>query len=141
MENMIDGVSIRGLFKQTGRGKEVDKCNKRLQEVADGYTQSRFYAGIAWQVEKSGETIAQGTSGTSDEAGKTPLTDDGIFRIYSMTKPIVSMDRYMPVKEAEEFMKKKKLRHLAVTEDDEIVGILSVKDLVSCYSKSFRMVE
>ena len=58
-----------------------------------------------------------------------------------MTKPILSMDRYMPVKEAEEFMKKKKIRHLAVTEGDEIVGILSVKDLVSCYSKSFRMVE
>jgi len=58
-----------------------------------------------------------------------------------MTIPILSMDRYMPVKEAEEFMKKKKIRHLAVTEEDEIVGILSVKDLVSCYSKSFRMVE
>jgi signal-transduction protein with cAMP-binding, CBS, and nucleotidyltransferase domain len=58
-----------------------------------------------------------------------------------MTKPILSMDRYMPVKEAEEFMKKKNIRHLAVTEEDKIVGILSVKDLVSCYSKSFRMVE
>ncbi len=58
-----------------------------------------------------------------------------------MTKPILTMDRYMPVKEAEEFMKKKNIRHLAVTEGGEIVGILSVKDLVSCYSKSFRMVE
>ena len=58
-----------------------------------------------------------------------------------MTKPVISMDRYMPVEEAEEFMKKKKIRHLAVTEEGEIVGILSVKDLVSCYSKSFRMVE
>jgi len=58
-----------------------------------------------------------------------------------MTIPILSMDRYMPIQEAEEFMKKKNIRHLAVTEEDEIVGILSVKDLVSCYSKSFRMVE
>ncbi len=58
-----------------------------------------------------------------------------------MTKTILSMDRYMPVGEAEEFMKKKNIRHLAVTEEGEIVGILSVKDLVSCYSKSFRMVE
>ncbi len=58
-----------------------------------------------------------------------------------MTKPILSMDRYMPIQEAEEFMKKKNIRHLAVTEEDKIVGILSVKDLVSCYSKSFRMVE
>ncbi len=58
-----------------------------------------------------------------------------------MTKSILTMDRYMPVKEAEEFMKEKNIRHLAVTEEDKIVGILSVKDLVSCYSKSFRMVE
>ncbi len=58
-----------------------------------------------------------------------------------MTQPILSMDRFMPVIEAEEFMKKKNIRHLTVTEDDEIVGMLSVKDLVSCYSKSFRMVE
>ncbi len=58
-----------------------------------------------------------------------------------MTKPILTMDRYMPVKEAEEFMKEKNIRHLAVTEEDKIVGILSVKDLVACYSKSFRMVE
>ena len=58
-----------------------------------------------------------------------------------MTTPIISMDRYMPVIEAEEFMKNKKIRHLVVTEEDEVVGILSVKDLVSCYAKSFRMVE
>ena len=58
-----------------------------------------------------------------------------------MTQPIFTMDRYMPVEEAEEFMKNRKIRHLAVTEADDIVGMLSVKDLVSCYSKSFRMVE
>ncbi len=58
-----------------------------------------------------------------------------------MTQPIFTMDRYMPVEKAEEFMKNRKIRHLAVTEGDDIVGMLSVKDLVSCYSKSFRMVE
>jgi len=58
-----------------------------------------------------------------------------------MTQPILTMDRYLPVKEAEEFMKKKNIRHLAVTEENEIVGVLSVKDLVACYSKSFRMIE
>ena len=58
-----------------------------------------------------------------------------------MTKPLLSMDRYFPVEEAEEFMQKHKIRHLAVTEEDEIVGMLSVKDLVSCYSKAFKMAE
>jgi len=58
-----------------------------------------------------------------------------------MTTPILSMDRYLPVDQANEFMCKHKIRHLAVTEEDEIVGIISVKNLVSYYAKSFRMVE
>jgi signal-transduction protein with cAMP-binding, CBS, and nucleotidyltransferase domain len=58
-----------------------------------------------------------------------------------MTQPVFSMDRYIPVEEAEEFMKNKGIRHLAITEEDEIVGMLSIKDLVSCYSKAFKMTE
>lgn len=55
--------------------------------------------------------------------------------------PIMSMDRYMPIEEANQFMHKNKIRHMAVTDDEKIVGVLSVKDLVSYYSKDFRMQE
>jgi len=58
-----------------------------------------------------------------------------------MTKPILTMDRYLPVEQANKFMYEKKIRHLAVTEEDKIIGILSMKDLVSYYSKNFRMQE
>ena len=58
-----------------------------------------------------------------------------------MTKPILTMDRYLPVEEANKFMHKNKIRHLAVTEEDKIIGMLSVKDLVTYYSKDFRMQE
>ena len=58
-----------------------------------------------------------------------------------MTSPILSLDRYLPIEEANRFMHKNKIRHLAVTEEDKIVGILSVKDLVSYFSKDFRMQE
>lgn len=58
-----------------------------------------------------------------------------------MTKPILTMDRYLPVDEANEFMHRNRIRHLAVTEEDKIVGMLSVKDLVGYYAKSFRMEE
>ena len=87
------------------------------------------YVGILTETDLAGKVIAKG------------LNPETTFVSSIMTKPILSMDRYMPVEEAEEFMKKKNIRHLAVTEEGEIVGILSVKDLVSCYSKSFRMVE
>jgi signal-transduction protein with cAMP-binding, CBS, and nucleotidyltransferase domain len=38
-------------------------------------------------------------------------------------------------------MHKNKIRHLVVTEEEKIVGILSVKDLVAYFSKDFRMQE
>jgi signal-transduction protein with cAMP-binding, CBS, and nucleotidyltransferase domain len=58
-----------------------------------------------------------------------------------MTSPVLSMDRYLPVEEANQFMHKNKIRHLAITEEDKIVGVLSVKDLVSYFTKDFRMQE
>ena len=87
------------------------------------------YVGILTETDLTRKVVAKG------------LNPETTMVSLVMTKPIFSMDRYMPAEEAEEFMKKKNIRHLAVTEGDEIVGILSVKDLVSCYSKSFRMVE
>ncbi|MBN4079659.1 CBS domain-containing protein [bacterium AH-315-C08] len=58
-----------------------------------------------------------------------------------MSTPILSLDRYLPVEEANRFMHKNKIRHLVVTEDDKIVGMLSVKDLVSYFARDFRMQE
>ena len=58
-----------------------------------------------------------------------------------MTKPILTMDRYMPVEEANRFMKKNKIRHLPITDDDKIVGMLSIKDLVSYFSRDFQVRE
>ena len=58
-----------------------------------------------------------------------------------MTQPLMSMDQYLPIEEANEFMRKNKVRHLVVTEEDKVVGMLSVKDLVAFYVKSFRVNE
>jgi len=59
-----------------------------------------------------------------------------------MTQPVQSMDRFLPIEEANNFMHNNKIRHLAVTEDEKIVGMLSIKDLVAYYAKSsFKMQE
>ena len=58
-----------------------------------------------------------------------------------MTTPVFSMDRYLPVEEANRFMHKNKIRHLRVTEEDKIVSILSMIDLVVYFSKDFGMQE
>ena len=51
-----------------------------------------------------------------------------------MTTPIVTMDCLEHVGKANQLMAQKKIRHLGVTKNDEIIGVLSVKDLVSFYA-------
>lgn len=58
-----------------------------------------------------------------------------------MDKEVPTMDRYLPIDEANEYMHRNKIRHLAITEEDKIVGMLSVKDLVGYYTQSFKMQE
>jgi len=51
-----------------------------------------------------------------------------------MTHPLLSIDGHSPVTEANAFMAKHKIRHLAVTENEKVVGMLSVRDLVAFYA-------
>ncbi len=47
-----------------------------------------------------------------------------------MSSPIISVDIQSTPEMANDIMKEKGIRHLAVTEQDEIVGIISVRDLL-----------
>ncbi len=51
-----------------------------------------------------------------------------------MSKPIQSIEDDEPIQEAVKLMKEKGIRHLAVTEDSTIIGVLSVSDLLRYYS-------
>ncbi len=62
-----------------------------LSRYADNQVQSQQFAGIIWRIEHLGAVAAQGAVGHSDHAGNKPITQDTIFRLYSMTKPIVSV--------------------------------------------------
>jgi signal-transduction protein with cAMP-binding, CBS, and nucleotidyltransferase domain len=63
------------------------------------------------------------------------------IKVSDVISSIHSMDRYMLMEEANQYMHKNKIRHLAVTEEEKIVGVISVKDLVGYYSRDFRMQE
>lgn len=63
------------------------------------------------------------------------------LKVSDIMTSVQTMDRYMPIEEANRFMHKSKIRHLAVTDENKIVGMLSIKDLVAYYSRDFRMQE
>ncbi len=51
-----------------------------------------------------------------------------------MTAPLQTNDCHEPIVDANQLMANKRIRHIAVTENDEVVGMLSVKDLIHYYA-------
>ncbi|MCZ6514199.1 MAG: CBS domain-containing protein [Nitrospinae bacterium] len=51
-----------------------------------------------------------------------------------MTAPLQTLDCHEPIVDANQLMANKRIRHIAVTENDAVVGMLSVKDLIHYYA-------
>ncbi|MEZ5558195.1 MAG: serine hydrolase domain-containing protein [Pseudomonadales bacterium] len=63
----------------------------RIAQVAARYTAAHKFSSVEWLVERKGSVVAQGEAGYADAHAKSPIPDGAIYRIYSMTKPIVSV--------------------------------------------------
>jgi len=62
-----------------------------MQQIASGYVDAQKFSGIEWQVEVDGQTFLSGSVGYADARQQTPIPENALYRIYSMTKPIVSL--------------------------------------------------
>ncbi|ASJ70407.1 serine hydrolase domain-containing protein [Granulosicoccus antarcticus] len=49
------------------------------------------FKGVAWCLEHRGKVVEQGMAGYQDAQSEQPLNKDTLYRLYSMTKPIVSV--------------------------------------------------
>lgn len=70
-----------------------------LQQTAQHEVDEGRFAGISWHVETRGEIVDRGAVGHVDHAFSQDLSTDAIVRIYSMTKPLVSMLAVMLVEQ------------------------------------------
>src|SRR5262245_57664952 len=64
---------------------------EQVAVIAQKYVDAKKFAGIEWHVEARGKTLTQGQVGLADVEAHKPIPQDALYRIYSMTKPIVSM--------------------------------------------------
>ncbi len=83
----------------------------------------RRYVGIITDTDLSRKGTAKGLDPTQTSV-KT-----------CMSKPVVSIEDDEPLAAAIALMKAKAIRHLAVTEDGTIIGVLSVSDLLRTYAE------
>lgn len=61
----------------------------RIKPVMQSYVDRRGYSGLSTMLARRGKIIHFEQVGCQDRETQTPMTADTIFRIYSMTKPIV----------------------------------------------------
>ena len=71
----------------------------RIEAMTQKYVDSGLVPGAVMLVARRGKVAWTRTMGFRDRAAKEPMRPDSIFRIYSMTKPIVSVAAMMLVEE------------------------------------------
>ena len=80
------------------------------------------FLGIITETDLTRKILAQGLQ------DKNPKVSD------IMTAPLQIIDCHEPIVDANQLMANKRIRHIAVTENDAVVGMLSVKDLIHYYA-------
>ena len=60
-------------------------------EIAQKFIEKKLIAGLEWDVRIKDQVLSSGVAGHKDARSSKPLKKNQIYRIFSMTKPIVSM--------------------------------------------------
>jgi len=66
-----------------------------MRNVAQHYIDTDAFCGIEWAVKHRGDLVESGCVGLADVAQRKVIPENPIYRIYSMTKPIVSIAALM----------------------------------------------
>jgi signal-transduction protein with cAMP-binding, CBS, and nucleotidyltransferase domain len=117
MSNDVRSVHKDAPLKEAGRLLQKWKVGSLL--VDDG---SR-YLGIITDTDLSRKAVAKG------------LDPNTVAVKSCMSKPVISIEDDEPLATAIALMKKKAIRHIAVTEDGTIIGVLSVSDILRAYAE------
>lgn len=117
MSHDVRSVHKDAVIKEAGRLLQKWRVGSLL--VDDGLR----YVGIITDTDLSRKAVARGLD---------PLTTSVKA---CMSKPVVTIESNEPLATAISLMKQKAIRHLAVTEDGTITGVLSVSDLLRAYAE------
>ena len=69
-------------------GMNADRL-KRIGRCLQAYVDRGTYAGVGAMIARRGKVVYAETFGSMDKEAGTPMAADTVFRLYSMTKPIV----------------------------------------------------
>lgn len=78
-----------------GEGGVSAKGLKKVDEAMDGLLERKKFSGAVVAIARHGKIVHLKSYGAMDVERKKPMTEDAIFRIYSMTKAIVTAGALM----------------------------------------------
>ncbi|MDR4462178.1 MAG: CBS domain-containing protein [Nitrospirales bacterium] len=116
MAKAVRSVSLDATLQEVGQCLQKWKIGSVLVQSGDEYL------GYITETELTREVVASGTNPVTTTV-KT-----------CMREPLVTVETSDPIVEAVRLMKEKGTRHLAVTESNRIVGVISVSDIIRYYS-------
>jgi len=94
---------------------------QRINGVMQSYVDRQVFAGISTLVARKGKGAHLGTFGWQDLETRKPITEDSIFRIYSMTKPITSAAVMMMCEESRLRLSDPVSRHVPEFRDRKVM--------------------
>ncbi|WP_447983017.1 CBS domain-containing protein [Nitrospira sp. Nam74] len=116
MSSEVRSIAASATIKEAGRLLQKLKVGSLLVD------DNRRYIGIITDTDLSRKAVARGL-------------DPNTTTIKScMSKPVLTIEDDEAMEAAVKMMKENGVRHLAVTEDETIIGVLSVSDLLRYYS-------
>ena len=116
MSSPVISVNAASTIKEVAQYLSEKKIGSVLVEENDAFI------GIVTETDLTHKVLGEGLNADTTKVSEI------------MVQPIVSLDCHLPITKANSFMAEKKVRHLAITDKDKIVGMLSVKDLVAFYA-------
>lgn len=109
-----------------------------LQEAAQQMQVQRIGSLL---VEKDGEYAGIITE-TDVVRAVAECEDVGQLKVHGlMSTPIISLDKKLSPQYARDLMADRRIRHLAITEDGKIVGVISVRDLLAYFKTVSKEIE
>ncbi len=116
MSPEIRSVPLDATLKEAGRHMQEWKVGSLL--IAD----ARNYVGVITDTDLAREVVARGLDPSTTTVKAC------------MRKPPITIEGNRPIIEAVRLMKEKATRHLAVTQDGAIIGVISVSNILRYYS-------
>ena len=122
----------RPLSVLTQKNMATITSEQSVQDAAQAMTEKQIGSLLVMEAEELVGIVTEADLVRKGIATRLPANSTRVGAV--MNYPLIPIDINRTIRDASRLMAEKRIRHLAVTEDDKVIGLLSVRDLVRIVS-------